>query len=314
MLIFFISIIATFSESRVIHVHVIKFLYFSDEDGCRAIVTLENLPEHVDTCNYDPNAEIVCDRGCNLTMLRHEYNASSCLEHQKAEIDKVFARTFSRSRPNHQGEDDVFNLIDEIILDNWEEVDMDIDVVKDAKWQVFHNMKESADQDDQSNILECDTKSCYAFAQSFSFLETTKPYFRIEIVNLDCVKYVAIGLTSKDHPIDKIPGLHTGSLGYDNTGDLIVHNKCKNVDLRWKVGDIIECGIKFPSNFTNDGSTGVTLYFSRNKKLIAEENVKMPIDGFLPTVYMYEGIVGSMLGSGNVWSSNTSTKVKYFNN
>lgn len=289
------------------------FFYFFDSDGCEAVVKLEDLQKHIRNCNYHPNAEIICDKGCNIKMSRHEYNTTTCLDHHKAEIEQLFASACSEESnyPMTTEDDNALKLIDEYIL---QQCDV-MDVVEDKKWHVFHNMKESADTEDNSNILECDNKSPYAFAQSFSCLDTTNSFFRIKIVNLDCVKYIAIGVTSKGHPIDKLPGLHMGSLGYDSLGDFIVGNKSKNLDLQWKVGDIIECGIKFPSNCTNDSRTdGAMLYFSRNKKIVAEESIKMPSDGYFPTIYMYEGIVGSMWGSGNAWSSNTSAKVKYFTN
>lgn len=181
-----------------------------------------------------------------------------------------------------------------------------------SKWQELCNIKIHDDQTD--HILEVKNKSSYAFAQSVCALEPANPRFKIELLNFDHYKYIAVGFSCKGHDIDKIPGLHGQSVGFDSSGDLMVDKKSKKVGEQWKVGDVIECGIKFPTNYTSNGSNvRVKIYFTRNEQLVAETKLLMPENGYFPTVYMFEGVTGGWWHSGEAMNMlGTSTKVKYF--
>lgn len=181
-----------------------------------------------------------------------------------------------------------------------------------SKWQELYNTKIHSDRTD--HILEVEDKSSHGFAQSFCALEPDSPRFKIKLLNFDHFKYIAVGLSCKGHRSDKLPGLYEQSVGYDSSGDLIVDKKSKKVGAQWKVGDVIECGIKFPNNFTsNESNVRVKIYFTRNEQLVAETKLLMPGNGYFPTVYMFEGVTGGWWHNGEAVNMlGTSTKVKYF--
>lgn len=154
-----------------------------------------------------------------------------------------------------------------------------------AMWQVCDNMNISISIN-QPNILEFgNDNSKSSFAQSFLYLESRKS-FKIQILNARGI--IGIGLTRKGHPIDEIPGFHEG-FGYSSIGLLDVRRKSEKVGTKWKVGDIIECGIEFPwMNIDESDITGniAEICVLRNGQLITKTQVEMPDDGFFPTVYM----------------------------
>lgn len=42
---------------------------------------LDNLQNHRVACYYNPDAEVTCDKGCNLKLTRREYQDVDCREH-----------------------------------------------------------------------------------------------------------------------------------------------------------------------------------------------------------------------------------------
>lgn len=65
----------------------------SDLQGCEVIVELVHLQDHLASCKYNPNSEVICDKGCNMKMRGHVYQTHNCLtylvnlmSHQKQEI------------------------------------------------------------------------------------------------------------------------------------------------------------------------------------------------------------------------------------
>lgn len=190
--------------------------------------------------------------------------------------------------------------------------DLNMFINTTPKWHALCNLKEYNEGKDR--VLEVDGKSLHAFAQSFCALEPENPSFKIKLLHFDYYKYMAIGFSCKGHPIDKIPGLCEQSIGYDSSGDLIVDQKSKKVGSQWNVGDVIECGVKFPKNFTNNESACAKLYFNRNDQLVSETKVSIPKNGYFPTVYVYEGAMGSWWHHGATEGMlGTGTKFKYFN-
>lgn len=180
-----------------------------------------------------------------------------------------------------------------------------------SRWQVLCNLKLLNDQNDQ--VLEVDDQSFHAFAQSNCALEPTNPHFKIKLLNFDYFKYMAIGLSSKGHLTDVVPGLYEQSVGFDSTGDLIVNKISKKVGKEWKVGDVLECGIRYPNNFLDSQRASVKLYLKINEQLVTETKVLMPTNGYFTTIYMYEGVLGCWWENGSIGNiSGTSTKVRFY--
>lgn len=207
-------------------------------------------------------------------------------------------------------------LFEETILGDEQIVEFDENMITNdlSKWQELCHIKVHYEFDYQ--ILEVEGEPIHAFAQSFSTLEPSNPSFKIKILNFEYSKYMAVGLSSKGHPSDKIPGLYPNSIGYDSTGDLVNDRKSNKVGNEWKVSDVIECGIKFPKDFINTENTKVKIYFKKNEQLISETSLRMPKDSYFPTIYIFEGVSGRWWESGatNCMTSSggTTTRVKYF--
>lgn len=167
------------------------------------------------------------------------------------------------------------------------------------QWQKCFNMNISIDQ---PNILELGHDPGNAFAQSLLPLNTASPCFNTQILSY-CGHNsigIGIGLTQKGHPADVPPGHSEGSIGYRCCGKLY-YDKCESVASHaCKVNDIIECGIKFPKNFINDGSRNVVVYFSKNGVSFLKKIIRMPLDGLFPTIYMFDIQLGTVV------------KIKYF--
>lgn len=258
---------------------------------------LEYLQDHSARCEFNPNANFVCAKDYNI---QHELYQRSILSDRKSNL---------RAKPerlNHKmmGQQKTSNSGDMQILD------ATIFTIP-SKWQELCNLKLSSDEDGQ--VLEVEGQSLHAFAQSTSVLGPTNPHFKIKLMNFDHFKYMAVGFSSKGHLTDQVPGLYEQSMGYDSTGDLIANNISKKVGMEWKVGDVIECGIKYPDNFVDNRRVNVKLYFKRNEQFVAETKVLMPTGGYFPTIYMFEGVLGSWWENGTIEKmSGTNTRVKFY--
>lgn len=57
-------------------------------EGCKYICQMGLLPEHVRTCPFNPNGEMMCEQGCELTFLRKERDSHKCIEALKEVISK----------------------------------------------------------------------------------------------------------------------------------------------------------------------------------------------------------------------------------
>lgn len=139
----------------------------------------------------------------------------------------------------------------------------------------------------QPNILEFGGDSDNAYAQSSSSLEPANSYFKAHILNVGKYNSIAIGLTRKGFTTYVAPGYNEGFVSYTSTGELWIDKRTEKIGQKWKNGDIVECGIKFPSNSLNESAKPVELYFSVNEQLLTTKNVKIPHDGFFPIVLMF---------------------------
>lgn len=153
------------------------------------------------------------------------------------------------------------------------------------KWRVCENINTFIDR---PQILEHGGSYYSALAQTLCSLEPTSSRFKIKV--LKKFNHIVMVLTpiGELYANDPYPGFSDKSTGYES-GQIHVNNAYQKVGDEWKNGDIIECGIKFPENFVNDGETEVEVYFSINGRLTVKKVMIMPLHGFFPTVYMENG-------------------------
>lgn len=70
---------------------------------------------------------------------------------------------------------------------------------------------------------------------------------------------IVIGLTQKDFPLNKLPGMTAKgefSIGYSSRGEIMISKEIKTYFLPFQEGDTIGCGINFYDQtvfFTNNG-------------------------------------------------------------
>lgn len=257
-------------------------------------------------CEYNSNAEVVCDKGCNLTVTRREYLMNDCCFHLKQEVVKLNRRViFQRKRFEGLANclyDRIKKLNEELVRHQTEKVQCENfirrqqqEIVKlnenrpsihSLKWQICHNMSV-----DDSNNLKIDdhNSSTFAFAQSYHPLKPAHSSFHIELSksseNSSSVQrnLIWIGLTRKGHPVVRNP--ETGAIACIWNGRIQVDKECVANSERWEDGDVIRMGIKFPQNFSNDCSVVVCLH--KNEKLLFEKCIHIPQYGFFPTICIY---------------------------
>lgn len=100
-----------------------------------------------------------------------------------------------------------------------------------------------------------------------------------------------IELTLKGHPIAL--NAKEGSIIYRAIGCVQVFGVNINIRPKWKVGDIIECGIKFAMNFINDGNQGAIS--ATIKKYILKNLLRYQNMGFFQlSVYSVEIVDSTM--------------------
>lgn len=180
------------------------------------------------------------------------------------------------------------------------------------KWKDICNFRTF---DDDVMIVKTEKKfPTAAFAQSSVPVSQTDAKFKVKIMKFDPWKYIAVGLTSKGHEKFVIPGLLEGSIGFDSEGDVIVKNVSKQFGRVWKAGDIIECGFVFSSDVSGDECAIVTISIVQNKQFVGETTFSMlPKVDYFPSVYVYEGVVGSWWKRGEVAvMDGTDTKIQFF--
>ncbi|XP_037050573.1 E3 ubiquitin-protein ligase NRDP1-like [Bradysia coprophila] len=229
--------------------------------GCQSVLQLENLKDHVSNqCAYNPNTEIICDKGCNIAISRHEYEANNCFSHLSNALKKL-----------------------------QEKLDDQTKIVNTLRWQICYNMNISISE---PNILEYGqyVEGELALVQSIRPLTPDNTSFKIEILHVGENNNIAIGLAPKGYLINQQPGCRLGSIGYHgDNGKFFNGNGIGEVfGPIWKSGDIIECAVQLEVYtsilFRGSSSVTVEVSFSINEQLIGKKTVKMPELGFFPTV------------------------------
>lgn len=163
-------------------------------------------------------------------------------------------------------------------------------------------------------------------AQARRPLNTRFHYFELEITDPGEKCYIALGLARKDYPKDRHPGWSRGSIAYHaDDGKLFSGSGVGDAfGPRCFEGDVMGCGIMFPRDFSCDSEEDedewdmevfakpsevqndlyannfeeedegeeaeegrkVTVFFTRNGKLVGRKEVALPSRGFYPTIGM----------------------------
>lgn len=229
-------------------------------------------------------------------MNRREYEINNCFSYlanrvsvQEMEI-KNLRQEFCDQKDHFDG---IVNSLQEAIKKLNDDVShqlRDITVPSDkinnsfrsVEWQLSDNVKM-----DEKYVLTVDEPSIFGFVQLAYALVPTKPSFKIYLLDSDnwSSQLIWIGLTPNGHPITLTAKV--GSIIYRAIGSVDVVGENINTTPKWKVGDIIECGIKFPTNFINDGEHSASVYFSNNERIIFEKPFTIPKDGLFPTIRLF---------------------------
>lgn len=233
---------------------------------------LENLADHSVSCEYNSNYEIVCDKGCNMSITRREYKDNNCFSHlanrlsaQEKEIKKLRIE-LSEQREHF-----------ERLINAGDGKSSNVSFTP-QKWLVCYNAMIQ-----EPNILKVNNPSTFAFVQSEQSLVPTKYSFKVHLSGTKNWRHLIwIGLTRRGHRTDREP--ERGSIVYCGGGLVIADAENVPIGPEWKDGDIIECGIKFSTNFIQDGDHSASVYFHRNDELIIIKPFKIPRDGFFPTI------------------------------
>lgn len=159
-------------------------------------------------------------------------------------------------------------------------------------------------------------------AQARLPLSTRCHYYEVEIVDVGEKCYIALGLARRDYPKNRHPGWSRGSVAYHaDDGKLFQGSGVGDAfGPRCFKGDIMGCGIMFPRDFIlqgeaerdeqesavsvqnflylneeeeeeeeeeqGQGLNRVTVFFTRNGKLIGRREMALPPGGLFPTVGM----------------------------
>lgn len=264
---------------------------------------------------YNPDSEVICDKGCIMKMSRREYEGFNCFIHlaniifrQGKEIIKLndevgrvrcqletCGNIKSRQSKEISGQGEETTKIDdeqreppENFVNRQEEELQNIILFNKppySYWEINGDMKISLGQ---SHILEC--ADTYVAAKFVYPLDASNSCIKIQILNISGGEYpIGLGLTRKEHSIDNGPLYLEGSICYLSNGSVRVDGKLQKFVQEWEIGAIVECGIKFPNDFLNDGTTSVEVYFSVNEHPVFKNVMKMPQKGYFPTIGIFKG-------------------------
>ncbi|KAJ4926845.1 hypothetical protein JOQ06_014590 [Pogonophryne albipinna] len=143
-------------------------------------------------------------------------------------------------------------------------------------------------------------------AQARRPLNTRFHYYELEITDPGEKCYIALGLARRDYPKNRHPGWSRGSIAYHaDDGKLFQGSGVGDVfGPRCFEGDIMGCGIMFPHDYSLDAGDDVddwdfdvipkpnlegrkvTVFFTRNGKVVGRRDVALPVGGLYPTIGM----------------------------
>ncbi|XP_072350187.1 SPRY domain-containing protein 3 isoform X2 [Scyliorhinus torazame] len=128
-------------------------------------------------------------------------------------------------------------------------------------------------------------------AQARHALSTRSHYFEVEIVDPGEKCYIALGLARKDYPKNRHPGWSRGSVAYHaaDSDDCVdaaeVKSKQRHVRNIMYFNDEEEEDEGEEMEQEYDGKK-VTVFFTRNGKIIGRKEAPVPSGGFYPTIGM----------------------------
>lgn len=159
-------------------------------------------------------------------------------------------------------------------------------------WQMCDNIK--FETDDQS-ILQCDDQSNYGLVQLTRHINAAFRFFEINILKCGGNGTLVMGLTSRWHSPSIRCGNSFNCFSYRSSGEVTFGYKRETTEEILKEGDVIRCGIKFPTKTLaiDTNHTNKQIYFTKNGKEIMKWQTILfsnPLNIRLyPTVYI-EGI------------------------
>lgn len=238
---------------------------------------LENLQQHLNSCQYDPNnSEIVCDKGCNLKMTRREYEYNNCTHHLlnrvsslEEQIRKLNMKTNARVSVNASNDNTL------------------------PMWRTCYNMFFTVDQ--SNYILKGHRAGGDGLptVQSNYSLTPENSSFKVK---LDVGTYSFIGLTRKKYKENRWDNIYQADesifmLFHSGGGEVhLCHNsKVEKISIESSIDSIFECGITFPYDFDSNRDNNVEVYYSSNNVTLVRKVIVMPPDGLYPTVHLLSG-------------------------
>ena len=151
-----------------------------------------------------------------------------------------------------------------------------------------------------SNLVMVNSKICHAqlqaasskcpvgFAQAAFSLIPDRPYFEVEITSQDPKKVIAVGLASREYPVNSWIGTQDNSVAYySDTGKLYAGSSIgKDFGPRLAKGDTVGCGVTFPPNYYTASRKGqpAEVFFTVNGAVVGRKKITFPHGGLFPTI------------------------------
>lgn len=254
------------------------------------IVKLDNLNNHQQTCNYNPDGEIQCSNGCNLQITRRD-QTNNCHAHfnnriqtQTVEISNLRMATKEKQEENSELKEQV-NELQRLACQQQQTIDTltftSIRKVrflsnKDIVWQTFENIKAHHDP----GMLESNDRSKLGVAQSAHCVDSDHHF---SICVLSSSKLTGMGLTGTGTNVDK-------NLVYESNGSVRVNGALVHIIEQWDEGDFVSCNVKFSGRINNQyhtqGSASGEITFSKNYKCVFTAYLP-DVSHFFATVLIY---------------------------
>ncbi len=251
------------------------------------IVKLENLPNHRSTCNHDPDAEVTCDKGCNLKILRRELE-NNCHDHFENELRskaQQISKLLEKAQEQQTASENVIANLKQQVTELNRKITQQSEEEQFSKvsiiyigptptpiWEIHENMTIG------NGVLKINDKSMDGYAQFGHQLQYGNASFSIHVLKNAGVRSIVMGVARKGC-LKYPPGYHGNSYGYASDGTVALDQKYKNTGEAWKDGDVITCKLVHSLLF------GFVFY--RNNEVVA--NFRLPVtdnaDNLFPTVY-----------------------------
>lgn len=213
----------------------------------------------------------ICDKGCSMTVTRREYQNSNCFRHLANEVTKL---RYELSEINRQKEHvENSNRQKQEIA----ELCTDILMGEPPKWQQKHNMKIGT-----MNLLERVDFFGPTFVQSAYNLTARQSCFKIYVISPDHIGLIRIGLTRRGY-FDECLESKVEKDFSKRFNDMIDANPCLH-EVQCKSGYVVECGVEFPKDFSNNNNHSAEVYICVNQKLEYKATHAIPDGGFFPTI------------------------------